>query len=119
MCCLELQFIARVLHAPLDIRPLFGALPSHLQNDVLKPSKAGRRKVVVATNIAETSLTIDGIVHVIDSGVSKEAWFDPETGFYRIEDGHISKYSAMQRAGRAGRVAPGKCYRLYSQKQYE
>ncbi|KAH7715744.1 Pre-mRNA splicing factor ATP-dependent RNA helicase PRP22 [Aphelenchoides avenae] len=117
-CCYELS-IPFVPMAPLDVRPLFGALPSHLQNDALKPAHAGRRKVVVATNIAETSLTIDGIVHVIDTGVAKEPRFDPETGFHFIVETKISKYSAIQRAGRAGRTAPGKCYRLYSQEQYD
>ncbi|KAH7715747.1 RNA helicase-like splicing factor (HRH1) [Aphelenchoides avenae] len=118
-CCTELEKFVRVWHAPLDIRPLFGALPSHQQNDVLKPAQDGRRKVVVATNIAETSLTIDGIVHVIDTGVWKEPVFDPDTGFHKIVLDRISKYSAIQRAGRAGRTAPGKCYRLYSQERYE
>ncbi|KAH7715745.1 RNA helicase-like splicing factor (HRH1) [Aphelenchoides avenae] len=119
VCCAELYVFADEHHAPLDVYPLFGALPSHMQDDALQPAKEGRRKVVVATNIAETSLTIDGIVHVIDTGVAKEAHFEPTTGFYRIVLGRVSKYSAIQRAGRAGRVRPGKCHRLYTQKQYE
>ncbi|KAH7707524.1 DEAH protein box polypeptide 8-like protein B [Aphelenchoides avenae] len=118
-CCEELQKVADELHAPLDIHPLFGALQYHQQNDVLKPTRAGRRKVVVATNIAETSLTIDGITHVIDSGLSKQAMFSPVNGFHWIDELKISKQSAIQRVGRAGRTAPGICYRLYSQEDYK
>ncbi|KAH7707525.1 ATP-dependent RNA helicase DHX8 isoform 2 [Aphelenchoides avenae] len=118
-CCDLLRHVAAELNVRLDIRPLLGALPYDVQKEALKPAQDGRRRVVVATNIAETSLTIDGIIHVIDSGVSNEPLFQPETGFHWITKARISKYSSVQRAGRAGRTAPGRCYRLYTHEQYD
>jgi ATP-dependent helicase HrpB len=82
------------------------------------PRPAGRRKVVVATNIAETSLTIDGVRIVVDSGVERRPRFDPNTGMSRLETVRISRASADQRRGRAGRTAPGTCYRLWSESEH-
>lgn len=104
---------------PLMVCALTRALPSHIQNEALEPTPPGWRKVVVATNIAETSLTIEGIRHVIDTGVVNEPNFIPATGFKHLRKCPISKSSAIQRQGRAGRTAPGKCYRLYTQEEFE
>jgi ATP-dependent helicase HrpB len=82
---------------------------------VLRPDPAGRRKVIVATNIAETSLTIDGVRIVVDAGLERRSRFDPATGMNRLETVRISRSSADQRRGRAGRTAPGVCYRLWSE----
>ncbi|MEA2735088.1 MAG: ATP-dependent helicase HrpB, partial [Humisphaera sp.] len=92
--------------------PLHGSLSGDEQFAALKPSQ--RRKIVVATNIAETSLTIDGVTTVIDSGLARVAGFDPQRGMDRLELKRISRASATQRAGRAGRTRPGKCIRLWS-----
>lgn len=104
---------------PLDIHAVYRAIPVRRQRAALKPSPDGHRKVVVATNIAETQLTIVGIIFVIDSGVANESVFLPDCGFYAMSEVSISKYSAKQRAGRAGRCENGKCYRLYSEKDYQ
>src|SRR5690606_5262220 len=80
---------------------------------------AGKRKVVLATNIAETSLTIDGVRVVIDAGLARVPRFDPGSGMTRLATQRISRASATQRAGRAGRLEPGVCYRLWSQAQHE
>ncbi len=93
--------------------PLHGSLASDDQFAALRPSQ--RRKIVVATNIAETSLTIDGVTTVIDSGLARVAGYDPLRGLDRLELKRISRASATQRAGRAGRTAPGRCIRLYSE----
>jgi ATP-dependent helicase HrpB len=94
------------------VLPLHGSLSGDEQFAALKPSQ--RRKIVVATNIAETSLTIDGVTTVIDSGLARVAGFDPQRGMDRLELKRISRASATQRAGRAGRTRPGKCIRLWS-----
>jgi ATP-dependent helicase HrpB len=94
------------------ILPLHGSLSGDEQFAALKPSQ--RRKIVVATNIAETSLTIDGVTTVIDSGLARVAGFDPQRGMDRLELKRISRASATQRAGRAGRTRPGRCIRLWS-----
>jgi ATP-dependent helicase HrpB len=98
----------------LLVLPLHGQLASDEQFAALKPAPRGRRKIVVATNIAETSLTIDGVRTVIDSGLARVAGFDAQRGMDRLELKRISRASATQRAGRAGRTAPGKCIRLWS-----
>ena len=85
------------------------------QDAVLAPAAAGSRKVVLATNIAETSLTIPGVTAVVDSGLVRRSHFDPATGMSRLEVSRISRAASEQRAGRAGRVAPGTCYRLWSE----
>jgi ATP-dependent helicase HrpB len=95
--------------------PLYGDLSSEDQDAVLRPDAQGRRKVIVATNIAETSLTIDGVRIVVDSGLERRNRFDPATGMSRLETLRISRASAEQRRGRAGRTAPGTCYRLWSE----
>lgn len=97
----------------VDVRPLYGSLPYPDQEAAIKPGT--RRKVVLATNIAETSLTIEGVRAVIDSGYAREPRFDPGSGLTRLEKVHISQASAIQRAGRAGRLGPGTCYRLWSE----
>ena len=98
-----------------SVLPLFGDLPASEQDAVLRPDPRGRRKVVVATNIAETSLTIDGVRIVIDAGLERRQRFDPATGMGRLETVRVSRASADQRRGRAGRTAPGVCYRLWSE----
>jgi ATP-dependent helicase HrpB len=97
------------------VLPLYGSLPAEEQTRALRP--ADRRKVILATNIAETSLTIDGVRTVIDSGLARVAGYDPRRGLDRLELQQISKASATQRAGRAGRTAPGRCIRLWSQRE--
>lgn len=98
----------------LIIAPIYAALPAELQAGIFKPTPAGARKVVLATNIAETSITIDGIVYVIDPGFVKLKTFNARTGTEALLVTPCSRASAQQRAGRAGRVAPGKCFRLYT-----
>ena len=95
----------------LAILPLYGDLPPERQDEVLRP--LDRRKVVLATNVAETSITIDGVTAVVDSGLVRRLRFDPATGLDRLELGRVSRASAEQRAGRAGRQAPGICLRLW------
>ncbi|MFK5926440.1 MAG: ATP-dependent helicase HrpB [Desulfuromusa sp.] len=97
----------------IDIRPLYGALPYPDQEKAIKVGN--RRKVVLATNIAETSLTIEGVRVVIDSGYARQPRFDPASGLTRLEKVRISQASAEQRTGRAGRLSSGICYRLWSQ----
>jgi ATP-dependent helicase HrpB len=97
--------------ADLAVCPLYGDLPAEKQDEVLRP--LDRRKVVLATNVAETSITIDGVAAVVDTGLVRRLRFDPSTGLDRLELGKISRASADQRAGRAGRQAPGVCLRLW------
>ncbi|WP_297797366.1 ATP-dependent helicase HrpB [uncultured Marinobacter sp.] len=99
------------------IAPLYGNLKSDEQDRAIAPAAAGQRKVVLATAIAETSLTIDGIRVVIDSGQQRRAVFDPNSGMTRLMTGRVSKASAEQRKGRAGRLEPGVCYRLWSESE--
>ena len=98
----------------LQVHELFGMLPPSRQMAAIMPDKEGRRKVVLATNIAETSLTIEGIKIVIDSGFERRAVFNRKTGMSRLETVLISKESADQRKGRAGRLTEGYCYRMWS-----
>src|SRR5690606_27412805 len=99
--------------------PLHGELELSAQRAAIEPAPAGLRKVVLATNIAETSLTIDGVRVVIDAGLERVPRFDPASGMTRLDTLRISRASATQRAGRAGRLQPGVCYRLWSQSQHE
>jgi ATP-dependent helicase HrpB len=99
----------------LRILPLFGELAPEDQDLALTPSSPGSRKVVLATNIAETSLTIQGVRVVVDSGLVRRSMFDPATGMSRLETQRISRASADQRQGRAGRTEPGVCYRAWSE----
>merc|ERR1719160_962885 len=103
----------------LIILPIYASLPSEMQAKIFEPTPPGARKVVIATNIAETSITIDGIVFVIDPGFCKQNCFNPRTGMESLVVVPISKASANQRAGRAGRVTPGKAYRLYTKWSFE
>jgi ATP-dependent helicase HrpB len=98
-----------------DVMPLFGELAAGDQDAALKAARAGRRKIVLATNIAETSLTIDGVRIVVDAGLERRSLFDPSSGMNRLEVQRISRASAEQRAGRAGRTASGVCYRLWGE----
>ena len=100
------------------LRPLYGQLSQELQNSAVAPAVQGERKVVLATSIAETSLTIQGIRTVIDTGLRRTQVFSPRTGMPRLETVPVSKASADQRRGRAGRTAPGVCYRLWSQEEH-
>ncbi|KAK1269634.1 putative pre-mRNA-splicing factor ATP-dependent RNA helicase [Acorus gramineus] len=102
----------------LIILPVYSALPSEMQSRIFDPAPPGQRKVVVATNIAEASLTIDGIFYVIDPGFAKQNVYNPKQGLDSLVITPISQASAKQRAGRAGRTGPGKCYRLYTESAY-
>jgi len=99
----------------VDITPLFGALPWAEQQRAVAPSPPGRRKVVLATTIAETSLTIEGVRVVIDSGVKRAPRFDPRRGMSELATIRVSRAAAEQRRGRAGRLGPGVCYRLWAE----
>ncbi|KAK6904534.1 pre-mRNA-splicing factor ATP-dependent RNA helicase DHX15/PRP43 [Kwoniella mangroviensis CBS 8886] len=109
---------------PLLVVPLYSSLPPHQQQRIFDPPPPARkdglpgRKVVVSTNIAETSLTIDGIVYVVDPGFCKQKVYNPRIRVESLLVSPISKASAMQRAGRAGRTRPGKCFRLYTEKDF-
>ncbi|MCF7201542.1 ATP-dependent helicase HrpB [Pseudomonas oligotrophica] len=102
----------------LQLCPLHGELELAAQRAAIEPAPAGQRKVVLATNIAETSLTIEGVRVVIDAGLARVPSFDPGSGMTRLETRRISRASATQRAGRAGRLEPGVCYRLWSEEQH-
>jgi ATP-dependent helicase HrpB len=97
----------------LDIAPLYGDLSPQDQDRAIAPSPAGRRKIVLATSIAETSLTIEGVRIVVDSGLMRVPRFSPRSGMERLETVRVSQASADQRRGRAGRLEPGVCYRLW------
>ncbi|KAL9270350.1 putative pre-mRNA-splicing factor ATP-dependent RNA helicase DEAH5 [Drosera capensis] len=103
----------------LIILPVYSALPSEMQSRIFDPAPPGKRKVVVATNIAEASLTIDGIFYVVDPGFAKQNVYNPKQGLESLIITPISQASAKQRAGRAGRTGPGKCYRLYTESAYK
>jgi len=116
----EIRRVAATLEAAdlprdVDIRALYGELAGEAQFAALEPAAPGRRRVVLATNIAETSLTIPGVRVVVDSGLVRRAAFDPVSGMGRLETRRISRASADQRQGRAGRMEPGMCYRLWSE----
>ncbi|KAM3613919.1 uncharacterized protein V6R79_007063 [Siganus canaliculatus] len=116
-CCEMLQERCRRLGskiAELIVLPIYANLPSDMQAKIFNPTPPGARKVVVATNIAETSLTIDGIIYVIDPGFCKQKSYNARTGMESLIVTPCSRASANQRAGRAGRVAAGKCFRLYT-----
>lgn len=102
----------------LIILPVYSSLPSEMQTRIFEPTPANKRKVIIATNIAETSITIDGIYYVIDPGFVKLNAFDPKLGMDSLIISPISQAQANQRKGRAGRTGPGKCYRLYTQSAY-
>lgn len=103
----------------LRVYPLYAQLPQTRQMDVFHPSLQGTRKVILSTNIAETSLTIPGIKYVIDGGVVKRRTYDSSTGMDSLKVTKICKDQAWQRSGRAGRETDGYCYRAYTVKEYE
>jgi ATP-dependent helicase HrpB len=109
------EAVAAGLPPYVDVIPLHGTLSVEDQDRAIAPAVAGRRKVVLATSIAETSLTIEGVRIVIDSGLARRSRFSPRTGMARLETLRVSRAAADQRRGRAGRTAPGICYRLWSQ----
>ena len=114
----EIRRVARLLEAGdlpdgVAIAPLYGDLPPQAQDDAIRPAPAGRRKVVLATSIAETSLTIEGIRVVIDGGLMRAPRYDPASGMTRLTTLRVSRASAAQRSGRAGRLEPGIAYRLW------
>eukprot|EP01006_Ploeotia_vitrea_P013231 TRINITY_DN34717_c0_g1_i1.p1 TRINITY_DN34717_c0_g1~~TRINITY_DN34717_c0_g1_i1.p1 ORF type:complete len:731 (-),score=78.30 TRINITY_DN34717_c0_g1_i1:21-1892(-) len=103
----------------LIILPVYSALPSEMQSRIFEPAPPGARKVIIATNIAETSITVDGIYYVVDPGFVKQKVFNPKQGMDSLVIVPISQAAAKQRAGRAGRTGPGKCYRLYTELAYK
>jgi ATP-dependent helicase HrpB len=107
----------RVHDASVEIVPLFGALEAAVQDRAIAPAPKGRRKVVLATSIAETSLTIEGVRIVVDSGVSRVPRYEPDIGLTRLETVRASRAAVDQRRGRAGRTEPGVCYRLWDEAQ--
>ncbi|XP_038227267.1 pre-mRNA-splicing factor ATP-dependent RNA helicase DHX16 isoform X3 [Dermochelys coriacea] len=121
-CCEMLQERCRRLGSKISellVLPIYANLPSDMQAKIFEPTPPGARKVVVATNIAETSLTIDGIIYVIDPGFCKQKSYNARTGMESLIVTPCSRASANQRAGRAGRVAAGKCFRLYTAWAYK
>jgi ATP-dependent RNA helicase DHX8/PRP22 len=125
----EIDTAAEILHErmkslgnnvpELIILPVYGALPSEMQSRIFEPAPAFSRKVVIATNIAEASLTIDGIFYVVDPGFCKQKVYNPKTGMDSLVVVPIAQASARQRMGRAGRTGPGKCYRLYTEQAFK
>lgn len=105
----------RITDSGIDIAPLYGALDMAAQDMAVMPAAPGRRKVVIATSIAETSITIEGVRVVIDSGLARVPRFEPEIGVTRLETVRVSRASADQRRGRAGRTLAGVCYRLWDE----
>jgi len=107
--------LADLSSSQLRLVPLYGELSAEEQDAALAESPPGVRRIVLATNIAETSVTIPGVTVVVDSGLARRSRFDPVSGMSRLEVTRISRAAAEQRAGRAGRTAPGQCYRLWSE----
>ena len=110
------QLAARV-PADVDVTPLYGALDAKAQAAAIRAAKPGRRKVVLATTIAQTSITIEGVRVVVDAGLTRAPVYEPATGLTRLETIRVSKAAADQRQGRAGRTEPGVCYRLWDEAQ--
>jgi ATP-dependent helicase HrpB len=107
----------RINDASIEIVPLFGALDASVQDRAIAPAPKGHRKVVLATSIAETSLTIEGVRIVVDSGLSRMPRYEPDIGLTRLETVRASRAAVDQRRGRAGRIEPGVCYRLWDEPQ--
>ncbi|MGM0571281.1 ATP-dependent helicase HrpB [Marinobacter sp.] len=118
----EIRKVEQLLrpHLPAGTRlaPLFGNLKGDAQDQAIEPAPRGERKVVLATAIAETSLTIEGVRVVIDAGQARRAVFDPNSGMTRLVTGRVSRAAAEQRRGRAGRIEPGVCFRLWSEAEH-
>ncbi|GAA5943229.1 hypothetical protein JCM3775_004543 [Rhodotorula graminis] len=104
--------------APLEVLPIYSQMPADLQAKIFSPTEDGRRKVIVATNIAETSLTVDGIMYVVDAGFSKLKVYNPRMGMDSLQITPISQANANQRSGRAGRTGAGTAYRLFTEMAY-
>ena len=102
---------ARLRRPDVDIAPLYGAMDARAQDLAVAPAPPGRRKIVLATSIAETSLTIEGVRVVVDTGLMRVPRYEPDIGLTRLETVRVSRANADQRRGRAGRVEPGVCYR--------
>ncbi|KIO19381.1 hypothetical protein M407DRAFT_30988 [Tulasnella calospora MUT 4182] len=115
----EVEIVVEESDVPMHIVPLYSLLPKEKQMKVFERPPLGSRLVVVATNVAETSITIPGITYVVDAGRAKQRHYDIQTGIESFRVGWISKASGAQRSGRAGRTGPGHCYRLYSSAFYE
>lgn len=118
----EIHRVARLVNARLrlpnvDVVPLYGGLDRAEQDRAIEPASVGRRKLVLATSVAETSLTIEGVRVVIDGGLSRVPRFEPSSGLTRLATVKVSRSSAEQRRGRAGRTEPGVCYRLWDEEQ--
>src|SRR5262245_13500432 len=107
----------RIGDPAVDVVTLYGALDAQTQDRAISPAPKGKRKVVLATSIAETSLTIEGVRIVVDSGLARVPRFEPDVGVTRLETVRVSRASADQRRGRAGRTEPGVCYRLWDEPQ--
>ena len=107
--------LSRSTSPSIDVVPLYGALDPAAQDRAIAAAEAGRRKIVLATSIAETSITIEGVRVVIDSGLARVPRFEPDVGITRLETVRVSRASADQRRGRAGRTEPGVCYRLWDE----
>ncbi|KAF5273704.1 hypothetical protein FQA39_LY07394 [Lamprigera yunnana] len=119
-CEVLTERLSEIENAPeLSILPIYSQLPSDLQAKIFQRSPEGIRKCVVATNIAETSLTVDGIIFVIDSGYCKLKVYNPRIGMDALQIYPISQANANQRSGRAGRTGPGQAFRLYTERQYK
>jgi len=103
---------------PLSILPIYSQLPADLQAKIFDKSENGARKVIVATNIAETSLTVDGIYYVIDTGFCKLKVYNPKISMDALQVFPESRANANQRSGRAGRTGPGQCYRLFTERMF-
>ena len=112
---IERQLIERIKDTTIDIAPLYGAMDQRAQDLAVQPAAQGRRKIVLATSIAETSLTIEGVRIVVDSGQSRVPRYEPGIGLSRLETVRVSRASADQRRGRAGRTEPGIAYRLWDE----
>ncbi|MFZ9696640.1 MAG: ATP-dependent helicase HrpB [Ilumatobacteraceae bacterium] len=113
-----IETTSRIVDATVDLFPLAGALTQDEQDAALSPSRPGHRRIVFSTDIAESSLTVDGVRAVIDSGLARSPRFDPNTGMSKLLLGNVSRASADQRAGRAGRLGPGRAYRLWPQAEH-
>ena len=116
-CCRDLQNWIKTNNLNILLAPLYGKLSLDEQQKAIQSPPKNTRKIVVSTNIAETSLTIDGITVVVDSGIERSFQFQAQTGIGKLKDQQISEASAVQRAGRAGRLSPGTCYRLWSKEK--
>ncbi|KAI7636773.1 hypothetical protein KC322_g21587, partial [Hortaea werneckii] len=118
-CELVAERLAQLNDPPkLSILPIYSQMPADLQAKIFERAEAGLRKVIVATNIAETSLTVDGIMYVVDTGFSKLKVYNPRMGMDTLQITPVSQANASQRAGRAGRTGPGKAFHLFTERAF-